>query len=125
VDDALYNTWKNVVSDARRLVNGNEGLSLAELAQLGDRQWETPPTGYLDVGRLFLEPKDVIIEIDAIERVDHREDADGALKEILGRYWTDDIAPSGLVRRLDRMKGEMNRGQESIERKLRYLLWVN
>jgi hypothetical protein len=35
------------------------------------------------------------------------------------------MKPSPLPRRLERMKGEVERGDESLERKLRYLLWVN
>lgn len=36
-----------------------------------------------------------------------------------------EIAHSPLLGRLQRMKGEIDRGHESLERKLRYLLWLN
>ena len=35
------------------------------------------------------------------------------------------MTPSPLVRRLSRMKKEVEHGKESLERKIRYLLWVN
>jgi hypothetical protein len=35
------------------------------------------------------------------------------------------MRPSPLPRRLDRMKAEVDRGEESLDRKLRYLFWIN
>ncbi len=125
VDEALYDTWRHVVSDTRAIVKGEEGLCLAELAQLGDVQWDNPPSGYLDVGRMFAEPTDVVIEVEALDHIDDHENADQALRSILGKYRADRMKHSMLPRRLDRMKNEVERGQESIEQKLRYLLWVN
>jgi hypothetical protein len=125
VDGALYATWEGVVSDVRKLVSGEEGLSIAELAQLGDHQWEVPPTGYLDVGRMLAEPTDVRIEPEVLDDIDEHGGADRALKRALGKYRADHMKPSALLRRLSRMKNEVERGEESIDRKLRYLFWIN
>jgi hypothetical protein len=35
------------------------------------------------------------------------------------------MRPSGLPKRLERMHHEVERGEERLERKLRYLLWLN
>jgi len=35
------------------------------------------------------------------------------------------MKPSPLVQTLERVKKEINTGEESLERKLRYLLWLN
>jgi hypothetical protein len=124
-DDALYDTWRHMVSDVRALVNGEEGLSLKELAQLGDIQWDNPPSGYLDVGRMFSEPADIVIDVEALEDIDHHENADAALRSVLGKFRADKMKHSLLPGRLDRIKNEVDKGQETIEQKLRYLLWVN
>jgi hypothetical protein len=125
VDDALYTTWEGVVSDVRKLVNGEEGLSISELAQLGDHQWEVPPTGYLDVGRMFSEPTGILVDFAVIDEIDERGGADPALRKALGKYRSERMKPSRLLRRLERMKNEVESGTESIDRKLRYLLWIN
>jgi Tfp pilus assembly protein PilF len=36
-----------------------------------------------------------------------------------------DATPSGVTSHLKRMKGDVDHGKDSFERKLRYLLWVN
>ncbi|MBI4704079.1 MAG: hypothetical protein HY744_23465 [Deltaproteobacteria bacterium] len=125
VDQALYDTWEGVVGDLQRLVRGEEGLSVAELAQLGDHQWKSPPQGYLDLGRMLAAPRDIVLWPKELERLDRAHDVEGALRSVLGDYYVRRMKPSPLVRRLQRMKGEMDRGEESMERKLRYLLWIN
>jgi hypothetical protein len=35
------------------------------------------------------------------------------------------MLPSKLIGRITRMKKEIDRGEESVERKLRYLFWLN
>jgi hypothetical protein len=35
------------------------------------------------------------------------------------------MTPTPLIQRVSRMKNEISRGEESFERKLRYLLWLN
>ena len=35
------------------------------------------------------------------------------------------MKPTPLIKRLRRMKREVEQNKESLERKLRYLLWVN
>lgn len=125
VDDALYETWEGVVGDLRRLVNGEEGLALADLLTLAEERTERPVHGYLDVGRLLAHPKDIELDIDEIERLARRRDTQGALVGFLGDGYSATMKPSPLPRRLLRMKGEIDRQDEAFERKLRYLLWLN
>jgi len=131
VDGALYETWEDVIADLRRIVRGEEGLSVAELAQLGDHEWRRPPRGFIDVGRMLSEPRDIVLELEALEEMDDssrdedRELVEARLKEILGVYYVPRMKPSPLLRRAARMKDEVEAGAESIERKLRYLVWIN
>lgn len=125
VDAALYATWQGVIGDLQRLVRGEEGLSVAELAQLGDHRWKNPPRGFVDVGGLFSSPRDVVIDLDLLERAERSHDVEAALRRLLGAHYLEQMKPSPLPRRLERMKGEVDRGEESLERKLRYLFWIN
>lgn len=125
VDAALYATWQGVIGDLQRLVRGEEGLSVAELAQLGDHRWKNPPRGFVDVGGLFSSPRDVVIDLDLLERAERSHDVEAALRRLLGAHYLEQMKPSPLPRRLEHMKGEVDRGEESLERKLRYLFWIN
>ncbi|MBI5482509.1 MAG: hypothetical protein HY906_26875 [Deltaproteobacteria bacterium] len=127
VDEALYQTWKDVVGDLRRIVSREEGLSVAELAQLGHHKWPQPPSGYLDLGGMLERPKDIVIDLGQLAERD-RENVgmtEAALKDVFGDYYRGDMKASPLVGRLQRMKAEVDRGHESFERKMRYLFWLN
>jgi hypothetical protein len=127
VDDALFETWGGVLADVRALVTSQQGLSVEQLAQLGRHRWERPPGGYLDVGALFTQPRDFVLDDGALREV-RRDDA-GAMSEFLGRFlgpsYKARMTPSPLVDRLTRMRREVDRGEDTFERKLRYLLWLN
>jgi hypothetical protein len=125
VDDRLYETWEAVVGDLRRLVEGKEGLSVEKVAQLGDHRWEHPPKGFIDVGRMLSRPKDIVLRIDDLKRLESAADVERALKSVLGEYYVRRMRASPITSRLDRMKREVQRGEETLERKLRYLFWLN
>ena len=129
VDAALYRTWQGVLGDLQGLLAGKTGLSVSQLAQLGDHKWEHPPSGFLDIGRMLSKPKDIVLNLDALDELDNRgEDktkVEAALREHLGEYYRNKMKPTPLIKRLERMKSEIKRGEESMERKLRYLLWLN
>lgn len=130
VDDALFDTWKGVLVDLRALVKSEQGLDLAKLAQLGDRRWKNPPPGFLDVGAFFSQPRDYVVTEEHLRRVNrmHRQDP-GQLSEVLGQIlgpsYKSAMPPSPMVDRLQRISREVDAGEETIERKLRYLLWLN
>jgi len=123
VDDTLYATWEGLVGDLRRLALGEEGLSVAEVAQLGDHVWEHPPGGFIDVGRMLAQPADLNIDLSTLDHL-NREPLP-ALKSIFGAAYVPSMKPTPMLQRLSRMKRELDHGQESFERKLRYLLWLN
>ena len=127
VDDELYRTWELLVGDLRRLVNGEEGLSVVELAQLGDHQWENPPQGFLDLGGMLAKPKDITLDMTAIEgrHYDLEKRPEPLLRDVFGSAYRTTMKPSPIIGRLSRMKKEVEHGKESAERKLRYLLWLN
>jgi hypothetical protein len=155
VDRALYETWAGVVDDLRRLVRGEEGLSVAAVAQLGDHKWEVPPRGYLHIGRLLDRPRDIVLDLkharkagvlgpslasqlreaqramassqpaEQPEKPKETVDMERVLKAVLGDCYVEQMKPTRLIGRLERMKREMSSGKESMQRKLRYLMWLN
>jgi len=128
VDETLYATWEGVLRDLRALVQGVEGLSVAEVAQLGDHQWQTPPAGFIDIAGLLTQPGDIVISKSNFEdlgREGDRQAAERVLADLFGDKYVPVMKPSPLVGRLARMKNEIEHGQESLARKLRYLLWLN
>jgi hypothetical protein len=125
VDVALYETWGGVVGDLKSLVRGDEGLSVTEVAQLGDHVWENPPRGYLDIGRMLSRPKDIVLHVRDLERLERSKDMEGTLASILGDTYVASMKASPLPGRLRRMKSEIDRREEPLERKLRYLFWIN
>ncbi|MBN2714815.1 MAG: hypothetical protein JXX14_03105 [Deltaproteobacteria bacterium] len=128
----FYDTWKLVVTDLQKIVSGEESLSVAELIQLGDHQHPNPPRGYINAGKLFNNAKDIVIDVErmedafeGIERGRSREEVERLLEYVFGFCYVKNGVPSPLPRRIDRMKDEVERGHESLVRKLKYLFWVN
>jgi len=128
VDAALYETWAGVLLDLTRLLEGEEGLGVADVAQLGDHQWPDPPRGFVNVRRLFEAPGDLTLDaghVERLERDESREAAEAVLRDLFGDKYVPQMKPSQLPARLARMKAEVERGEESLERKLRYMFWLN
>ncbi|APR88648.1 hypothetical protein A7982_13997 [Minicystis rosea] len=127
VDQALYDTWEGVVSDVRKLVQREEGIPVLELVKLLDGQFpkSIPVNGYIDVGEMLDHPKNIEIDLEFLERRLRAKDAKGAFSHLLGAAYVRAMKPSRLPARLERMKTEIERGDEEIGRKLRYLLWLN
>lgn len=123
VDDALYATWDGVVGDLRKLVKGEEGLGLEELVDLvGERSRVPTPAGCIDLGAMLSKPKDLVLDLGELKAID---DDPGRFAAILGPSYLHPMTASKLPARLKRMKGELDRHEEKLERKLRYLLWLN
>jgi hypothetical protein len=126
VDAALYDTWDAVIDDVRRLLLGEEGLDMAEIVRTAQADLRIPP-GYLAIGRMFAEPRDIVIDLSVLDGLDedNPESIDRALRAFFGVYYVDRMKASPLVARLTRMRSEIERGDDSFGRKLRYLLWLN
>jgi hypothetical protein len=125
VDDAVYQTWAGVTGDVRRMLNSEDGLSIRELARLAEAKMaERVPDAYIDFGRMLAEPRDIVIDFPA----GHGKDVAGAeavLRGVLQNGYQTAMRPSPLVGRLHQMKSQLDRGEDTFERKLRYLLWLN
>jgi hypothetical protein len=95
---------------------------------LGDVYWARAMVSFQrDVGLMLSKPKDIVFDLVELGRLDGDEagDVEQILASILGEYYVREGTPTGLIRRLARMRSEVERGEESLERKLRYLLWLN
>ncbi len=125
VDQGLYDTWEGVVGDVRRLVQGDEGLHLGDALTLAGERSRAPIHGYLDVGRMLSHPKDIVLDLRELERLDQGHDVDGALSSVLGEYYVREMKPSPLLRRLERVRAEVEQHHEELNHKLRYLFWLN
>ncbi len=125
VDQALYDTWAGVVRDVRGLIRGDTGISVAEVARFADMR--DPPGGYIDVGRMLSKPKDLVFDMSAMAR--HTDgpnpNTEALLRDLFGDYYVQDMRPTPLIGRLTRMAGELMRGEETFDRKMRYLFWIN
>jgi len=128
VDDALYRTWAAVTGDVRRMLKSEEGISMREVVGLAEDDMVTrTPDAYLDLGRMLAEPKDIVIDAAALLGRDE-PDAKGVeqlLRGVLGNGFQTKMKPSPLVGRLRAMKEQLDRDEDTFERKLRYLLWLN
>lgn len=123
VDDALYATWQGLLADVRRVVDGEEGLCLDELAALAGEPEPGGATGCLDVGAMFARPRDLVVDARLVKRSEGR--LAGAVTTVLGPAYVRRMPPSPALGRLARMKAEIDRQEEKLGRKLRYLLWLN
>ena len=134
VDAALYQTWADVTGDIRRLLEGEDGISFRELAALGKRDSAAYfPDAYLDLGAMLRQPADITLDLALIEAADEVRSNTVAvvpliekfLRGALGKGYAAAKQRSPLVGRLERMKRELSMGNDTFERKLRYLLWLN
>ncbi len=124
VDDQLYATWAAVTRDVRHLLRGDEGIAMREVAALVDDDLVAfAPDAYIDVGRLLREPSDIVFDVRGAD--ESRASAERILKAVLGKGYATGMKPSPLVGRLHAMKGQLDRGEETLEHKLRYLFWLN
>lgn len=134
VDAALYQTWAEVAADVRRLLESTEQVSFRQLAALGKHDGSAyVPDAYLDLGAMLRAPGDVTIDLGLVEQLDDAGHnpavalpiVEKLLRGVLGKGYAAGGKASPLVSRLQRMKRELSTGNDTFERKLRYLLWLN
>jgi hypothetical protein len=126
VDAQLYENWLAILGDVRRMLNSEEGLSLRELARIADDDIATRlPAAYIDIGRMLGEPKDIEIDLTAIFKDPDAAAVERLLRGLLGNGYQVQMRASPLVGRLRHMKEQLDRDQDTLGRKLRYLLWLN
>jgi hypothetical protein len=126
VDDAVYQTWAGVTGDLRRMLRSEYGLSIRELARVADDDLTSrAPDAYIDLGRLLAEPEDITIDLSSIIYKPDAETVATVLRGLLHNGYQTAMRPSPLVERLRHMKQQLDQGEDTFERKLRYLLWLN
>jgi hypothetical protein len=130
IDDTVYSTWAGVIGDVRNLLDSKDGIALHELASTvdddpGDKLTQRLPDAFIDLGRMLSDPKDIVVDL---HKLDHDMDAasvEAVLRSLIGNGYQTKMEPSPLVSRLRAMKIQLDRGEDTFERKLRYLLWLN
>lgn len=128
MDDTIYATWSAVTRDVRHLLRGDEGISLREVARAADDDGtdieRLVPDAYVNLGKMLAEPADIVIVLEGVDD-DNPKDIERLLKGILGNGYQTRMKPSPIVGRLHAMKRQMDRGEDTLERKMRYLFWLN
>ena len=124
VDDRLYATWTGVVADVRDLMDGKRGLSLRELATaISPELTKLAPDAFIDVRRMFSEPTDITLANDA--KGEDQASMTRWLRGLLGHGYAEHMQASPLVQRLAAIRADLERGSDTLEHKLHYLLWIN
>ncbi len=125
VDARLYTTWAAVTGDVRRMLESREGIAIRELATVivGARVAADLPNAYVDLGRMLREPKDIVLELD--DSSPRAQKYERLLRGLLGNGYAESMRASPLVGRLRHMKGDLDRGEDTLDRKLRYMFWLN
>lgn len=124
MDAQIFETWAKVTGDLHHMLSSEEGLSIKEIATLLDKQFgQIAPDAYIDVGRMLGEPTDIVLEGDADGET--TENLEKIFRSLFGNGYQTKMQRSPLVGRLHTMVDEVDHGQDTFERKLRYLLWVN
>jgi hypothetical protein len=123
VDADLYQTWADVLDDVRRLIHGEEGLSMRELAALFDAELAAiAPDAYIDFRAMFEQPTDLRF---AQKQGDDAKQMDDFLHGLLGHGYRKAMKPSPLVGRMRAVVSAVQTGTDELGKKLRYLIWVN
>lgn len=124
MDRTVYATWAGVLRDVRTLLKSEEGIPLRGMAGLADeKMMRFLPDAYIDVGAMLTQPKDIVIDFgdmsESAQNIEH------VLRGVLGNGFKTSMTPSKLVQRLRTMKEDLERGSDTFDKKLRYLLWLN
>lgn len=130
VDANLYRTWEDVVLDVRSLVAGETGISFQALWELFEEN--DPPPGFIDFGAMLTKPKNIVIEIGAIDRIEIEKNPAKRsamtvtlLKNLIGNGFRMQMKPSRLTGRLIQLRKDMAGDDELFEDKMKYFFWLN
>jgi hypothetical protein len=122
LDAAMYDAWAAITRDLRALVDGREGLPLAVAGGRDVRGL----SGYLDVGRLFDHPQDLVLDFPGADAAPAgTSPAVPLIEGAFGHAIVHHMAESPLAARLRRIARELERDEDTLARKLRYVLWIN
>ncbi|MEO7732386.1 MAG: hypothetical protein ABIY55_15555 [Kofleriaceae bacterium] len=101
-------------------------MSIRELAKVADDDLGAMvPAACIDFGRMLADPKDITIDFADVVRHPDAATVERMLRGLLQNGYQPTMRASPLVGRLRAMKRQLDRGEDTLERKLRYLLWLN
>jgi hypothetical protein len=124
MDANIYATWAAVTTDIRRMMTSEEGLSLKQMmGAVEPKAAALMPDGYLDFGAMLREPTDIVFDFS--DESEKTENIERILRGVFGHGYRTGMKSSPLIQRLSRMKDDLERGTDTFDRKLRYLLWIN
>ena len=124
MDADVYATWAGVTGDMRRMLTSEEGLSVRQAVSVIERKAALiMPDAYIDVGAMLRDPSDIVLDIS--DDSETPKNAERILRGLLGHGYREGMRSSPLVERLRHMKDSLDRGEETFEHKLRYLMWLN
>ncbi len=124
MDARMYATWQAVIGDVRRMLKSEEGISLRALATaLEPGAALVMPDGYIDLGAMLREPKDIVIDLASDAKTPQQ--IEKLLRGLFGNGYRAAMKVSPLIGRLARIKQELEAGSDTFGLKLRYLLWLN
>ena len=81
------------------------------------------PDAYIDLGAMLRDPTDIILQ--RMKGPDTPELYERVLRGLLGRGYAQRMRASALVARLRHMMDNVDHGEDTFNRKLRYLFWLN
>jgi hypothetical protein len=128
MDDQLYATWAGVTGDLRRMIDGKEGIGLRDAMGIVDgKTSRLMPDAYIDIGAMLSDPKDIVIDLTGFDifKEPTPDQLERILRNLVGNGYKTKMRGSPLVGRLRSMKEQLDRGEDTFDRKLRYLFWVN
>lgn len=126
VDDALYATWEGVIGDVHRMLDSKEGISMREVAGIGGSSLASlVPDAYIDLGNMLANPTDIVIDLGLVLKSPDAAGSETMLRGLLGNGYQKTMRATPLVGRLRSMKEQLDRGEDTFDRKLRYLFWLN
>ena len=124
MDKTIYATWTGVLRDVRTLLKSEAGIPLRGMAGLANEQMASiMPDAYIDLGAMLTQPKDIVIDFGDLS--ESTQNIEHVLRGVLGNGYKTAMTPSKLVQRLRTMRDELDRGSDTFDKKLRYLLWLN
>ena len=118
--------WAGVVADLHRLIAGDEGFAMREVGPLISTElaW-LAPDAYVDVGRMLDDPTDITLAFD--ERGDKGKAVVTALRGVLGPQLSrvDEAVAARRSRIRAAIMTQLATGGDTLDKKLRYLMWFN
>ncbi len=124
VDEKLYQTWAALITDVRAMLKGQEAIELQALVAMIDPRGRAPrPSGYVNLGAWLASPPDIEVNPMVLGRVEREPEL--LFRTVFGPGYVTTGKASPILTHLSRMSEEIKRGEESFEKKLRYLFWIN